>query len=102
MSTYVDPTPVLFRNIRALRKMRGWSAARLSDAFTEAGHPVSRSAIANMESGRAATATVAFLFAAAEVFGTSAGDLAASLCDTCQGSPPDGFICGTCGSKGTL
>lgn len=38
--------------VQAARKVKGWTAQQLSDRTTELGYPISRSAIANTESGR--------------------------------------------------
>jgi transcriptional regulator with XRE-family HTH domain len=96
------PSPLsadLIAKVRTLRKLQNLSAQRLADLLTEDGFPIKRSVLANMEGGRVATVSVDFLDAAARALGT---DLVALLtqpvaCPKCQGTPPAGFTCNTCG-----
>ncbi|MEU6033931.1 helix-turn-helix transcriptional regulator [Actinomadura sp. NPDC047616] len=47
--------------VRYFRNRRGWSAQQLADACTVLGYPLTRSALANLESGRRPTIAVAEL-----------------------------------------
>ncbi|MFO7250488.1 MAG: helix-turn-helix transcriptional regulator [Actinomycetes bacterium] len=53
--------------VRAYRELRGMSAAELADACAALGLPISRSAIADLESGRRPTVSVAELLVFARV-----------------------------------
>lgn len=99
MTVYVDPTPDLFASMRAHRKHRGWSAEQLSRRLNDIGLPVSRSSIANMETGRVQTAPVALLYALSHVFGLDP-DMLMKGCHICYGAPPPGFQCRACGAEG--
>lgn len=84
------------RNVRALRQARKWSTQTLSDRMTDAGYPIQRSVLSNLEIGYRRSVTVDELFAFADLFGVSVEQMVTPLCETCQGSPPAGFICGSC------
>lgn len=85
--------------VRALRKIQKMSAQKLTDAMTEAGFPITRTVLANMEGGRVATVSVDFLDAAAKVLGTDIVTLLTQpvACPQCKSEPPAGFTCNTCG-----
>ncbi|MFF8533768.1 helix-turn-helix domain-containing protein [Streptomyces sp. NPDC015532] len=52
--------------VRRYRDLQGMSAQQLSDACAELGHPIARSVLANFESGRRPTLSVAELLVIAE------------------------------------
>lgn len=54
-------TAAIARQLQRIRAERGMSAQQLADATAELGHPVARSVIANLESGRRDTVSVAEL-----------------------------------------
>lgn len=85
--------------LRAHRIMQKMSCQTLSDRMTAAGHPVSRSVLANTETGRVEAVSVDFADAAARVLGTTLVALLGgpAVCPNCAGQPPAGFTCNTCG-----
>lgn len=94
-----NPTADLIRNMRAMRKSRGWSAELLATAMRTAGVPWERAVVAKLETGRRAQVTVAELFALATVFGVEPLDLI-DCCPRCLSSPPPGFRCLDCNREG--
>lgn len=63
------------REVRRHRLRRGWSAQALSDRCAEVGMPIQRSVLANMESGRRSTVTVAELLVLAAALQVSPAEL---------------------------
>jgi transcriptional regulator with XRE-family HTH domain len=89
------------RNIRLLRKMRGWTAQDLSDQLDLVGCTLSREGIAKRETSQPPVViSVDELFALADVFDRPVTDLVAEqvACGSCSGSPPAGFSCNACGA----
>lgn len=99
----VTTLPVSARAIaklREARRARSLSARALAESMTEAGYPIQRSVIANLESGRRSEISVDHLVIAARALGIDAASLLreiAAPCPRCEGSPPEGFTCNTCG-----
>lgn len=60
-------TPAVMGRVVAYRKQRKMSAAKLADACTAAGHPISRAVLASLENGRRASVGVDDLLAFAHV-----------------------------------
>ena len=60
-------TPAVMGRVVAYRKQRKMSAAKLADACTAAGHPISRAVLAGLENGRRASVGVDDLLAFAHV-----------------------------------
>lgn len=86
--------------LRIIRQGRAVSARALAEAMTEAGYPIQRSVIANLESGRRAEVSVDHLVIAARALGVDASILLREItdpCPRCKGKPPEGFTCNTCG-----
>jgi transcriptional regulator with XRE-family HTH domain len=87
--------------LRAIRNERKVSAQELADRMTTAGYPIKRSVIANLESGRRAEVSVDHVAIAAKALGVDPAALLRRVtapCPHCNGQPPAGFICGTCGA----
>ncbi|MGH3585035.1 MAG: helix-turn-helix domain-containing protein [Pseudonocardia sp.] len=99
----VTTLPVSGRVIAALRAARqtgSVSARGLAESMTEAGYPIQRSVIANLESGRRAEVSVDHLVVAARALGIDAAWLLRKVtdpCPRCEGAPPEGFTCNACG-----
>lgn len=93
---------VVVGNVRAIRKRLRWSAAELAERLPP-GSGLTRSAIANAESGRRDHVTVDELAALAEALGvTDPWALTrpeVPPCETCGDNPPPGFRCMVCGSE---
>lgn len=89
----------LFAKVRTLRKLQGVSAQALADRMTAQGFQVIRSVIANGESGRVRSMSVDFASHAARALGITLTELLTepAVCKTCNGEPPAGFTCNTCG-----
>lgn len=89
----------LFAKIRTLRKIHGVSAQELADRMTAQGFEISRSVIANCESGRVRSLSVDQAEHAARALGTTLPLLVTdpANCPQCKGEPPAGFTCNTCG-----
>lgn len=94
---YRDPTRTIYARMRALRKARGWSAQDLSHRLAEVGRETSRGIIASAETGRIEGCPVSLLYALAAVFEVPVETLTDPSCAHCQGNPPAGFACTTCG-----
>lgn len=89
--------------LRTLRKELRVSAQQLADRMTEAGYPVKRSVIANLESGRRAEVSIDHVTIAAKALGVDVSALVRRVtdpCPHCKGEPPAGFTCNTCGTTG--
>lgn len=89
--------------LRALRKELKVSAQQLADRMTEAGYPVKRSVIANLESGRRAEVSIDHVAIAAKALGVDVSALVRRVtepCPHCKGEPPSGFTCNTCSTTG--
>ncbi len=104
MATRVTPNDLSERvaaNCRRLRLQRKWSAKRLAELLADVGCPISRSVIANRESGSHVTSHVSVdeLYGLAKVFDVAVEVLVAErvMCPRCEGEPPIGFTCNLCG-----
>lgn len=97
------PNPVtaaVVAELRSLRQAQKVSAQQLADRMTELGYPIQRSVIANCESGRRSEISVDHLAIAARALGVDAATLLRRVtapCPHCNGQPPAGFTCNTCG-----
>lgn len=97
-----ERSQIAMRQIRKRRRAQGWSNAELARRLDEAGMPIGQSTLRNSDTGRRRDMTVDELYAFAEVLGTTPMALVETeLCDTCQGTPPPGFECRTCGVIGS-
>lgn len=88
-------------NVRRMRRARGWLLQQLADALTAEGWKTSANLLSRSETGaKRALITVDELYAYARVFGVTVGDLVADAprCEHCDGEPPAGFVCATCGA----
>jgi hypothetical protein len=98
---------IVGQNIAIRRKHHGLTQAQLAAAMTTAGCPMSANVIAFTEigqtGGRANTrprnVSVDHLMAFAEFFGCDPMALLVPACETCEGVPPAGFTCDTCGTS---
>jgi transcriptional regulator with XRE-family HTH domain len=95
-----DPRAASRRAIRLITARRcalSMSAQELSDATERLGLMVSRSVIANFESGRRAAITVDELIVLSRALGLNPVKLLdVDDCETCGGNPPRGFTCNSC------
>lgn len=85
------------------RRRKGWSAAKLGRAVSEAGHPMTRMTVANVESGRVSRPSLDYFLACCRALGLHPGAVltnALPACEACKGSAPSGFTCNTCGIVG--
>jgi transcriptional regulator with XRE-family HTH domain len=90
-----ETTTDVVRHMRALRGARGWTAQELAD---QTGIP--RNVITNLETGRRETLSVDELVLLAQAFNVPPMRLIdGTYCRRCFGAPPDGFICGDCGTQ---
>lgn len=89
-------------NVVRIRKARRISQSELVEQLQQAGSGINRSILANLETGRRAVISVDELAAFAAVLGLDAWSLTgeAPYCAKCNGEPPAGFICATCGEGG--
>lgn len=83
--------------IQRTRKAREFSAAGFAEAVTAAGYPLTGFTFRQWENRPRATVTIDFAVVAAEVLGMSLDELV-SECEKCKGSPPQGFLCTSCGA----
>jgi transcriptional regulator with XRE-family HTH domain len=92
--------PTIGANVRALRQGMGWSQRKLAVAMGLGAHNVS--AVSRLEKaapdGRRRNITVLELERLADIFEVAAWQLKAR-CVTCDGKPPAGFACLTCGAR---
>ncbi|MYX67314.1 helix-turn-helix protein [Streptomyces sp. KhCrAH-43] len=103
----IDPAaptlPISARVIEKLREARRanlMSARALAEAMTGAGYPIQRSVIANLESGRRAEVSIDHVVIAARALRVDVSALLREITDPClccEGTPPEGFTCNTCG-----
>ena len=92
--------PGVIHRVRVRRAELRMSARELAEAVTALGLPLSRSTLANLESGRREDPTVTELVAFALALRTTPGELLlAPTCPTCNDAPPAGFTCNACGSS---
>lgn len=97
-NTYRNAVAETIDRVRARRKALGLSAERLAQICTKQGYPLSRSTLANLESGRRDDIGLAELTAFARALKTTIAELVSEpLCANCKGSPPEGFRCLHCG-----
>lgn len=96
-------------NLRQLRIARSMSLRNLSARLHELGHPLSTEALSKIENGAGVPeprnvrrVDVDDLLALAAALAVQPARLWAesTKCDACFGTPPPGFICATCGSRG--
>lgn len=100
-----EATRAVAAHILANRRSRGWSVRRLSEELTKIGWPLNADAITRIEATNRSNGashvrrvSVDDLAAFAKVFGADpAALLAAPDCGTCNGAPPVGFTCQSCG-----
>lgn len=93
------------RNVRRLRRAKGWQqdeAASRMTALTGVKwtNGTWGSAERAPETGRTKSWTANEIAALAELFGVAIGELfipTEEVCRACQGNPPAGFTCNTCG-----
>jgi transcriptional regulator with XRE-family HTH domain len=95
--------PITARVVEALtaaRRQLKVSAQELADRMTDAGYPIKRAVIANLETGRREEVSVGYLAVAAQVLGVDAAAILrrAAPCPQCANDPPAGFACRTCGA----
>ena len=87
--------------IRQMRQEQGLSARALAEKVTDLGFPISREMVSNWETDRKNFVPIDYLITGAQALGSDAATVlvkAALLqCPTCQGQPPVGFTCNTCG-----
>lgn len=96
-----DASRAVAANILAHRKSRRWSVRITSQKLAAAGRPLLASAVTKIELGERRI-DVDDLVAFAKAFGVEpASMLTAPDCDTCNGAPPTGFTCQTCGRSTT-
>lgn len=89
------------RNVRRLRRARGWTQEEAGQSFGavygETWSNAVWSASEQTDGRRQRAWTADQLAAVAELFGVTVGDLFAECCSKCGGEPPTGFTCNTCG-----
>ena len=96
---------IVGRNIARLRSQRGLTQEQLAAAVTESGYPVSVAVLGFLETGRVGrrpenqhrNVSVDQMMAFAAYFGCDPGELLNPACRACDGRPPAGFTCNTCG-----
>ncbi|WP_097982862.1 helix-turn-helix domain-containing protein [Streptomyces sp. f150] len=101
-----DDAPTALISARVIEKLRdarranAVSARALAEAMTEAGYPIQRSVIANVENGRRAEISVDHLVIACRALAIDPATLLRQVtdpCPHCHGATPRGFTCNTCG-----
>jgi hypothetical protein len=86
-------------NVQRLRQARRMTFVELSAELSALGRPIPVLGLRRIETGTRRV-DVDDLVALAETFGVSPAQLLEPLpeCVTCQGAPPPGFTCATCGA----
>lgn len=103
METIIYPTPKeaameAIARVRARRKSLGMSAETLAQTCTEQGYPLTRSTLANLETGRRDDIGLGELVAFAKALRTTVAELISEpQCEHCEGMPAAGFRCLHCG-----
>jgi len=90
---------VVGANIRVLRQRNGWAQAKLGELMGWRSNSTVCAA-EGRRSGRQRGFTVQEVQRLAGIFGTKPWQLM-TRCANCEGHPPQGFTCGSCGAKGT-
>lgn len=101
---------IVGRNVARLRNRRGLTQEQLAEEISKAGWRVSSSVISFIEKGRAGrnpshqhrNVSVDQLMAFAAFFECEPADLLHPACRACDGCPPAGFTCNTCGAAQLL
>jgi len=102
----VTAAEIISRNVRRMRRARGWTQAEAAQRFTEiTGQPQSNASwSAGEQVGRPRQRqwTANDIAGLAALFEVPVGDLFESQppCRACGGEPPAGFTCNTCGTGG--
>lgn len=77
------------------------SAEKLAQTCTAGGYPLSRSTLANLESGRKEDIGLTALVALAAALNTTVARLIGEMyCAHCEDAPPAGYQCQQCGKVG--
>lgn len=88
-------------NVRRLREAQRLTTRELAAKMTAAGRPMLGNGITKIETGNRHV-DIDDLVALAECLGVTPERLLVAFeCARCNGSPPQGFVCGTCGSGRT-
>lgn len=93
-----DLSEQFLRNMRFLRTRQGISVKVLAETITAGGYPISRSSLANFESGYSAHLPLDLAAEIAAALGRSLAVMLCETCDRCGGAPPEGFACMACGT----
>ena len=102
MTAADSPSANVARNLRRLRRANGFTTQELENRLSKIGHRIARSSITNMEQGRR-EASLEDVVALGNVFGLPDpwAMTRQSACVKCNGFPPAGFSCLTCGKGAT-
>jgi transcriptional regulator with XRE-family HTH domain len=88
-------------NIRRLRQAQHMTTAEMAEKLASAGRPLLANGVTKVEKG-GRRVDVDDLVAFAAALGVAPGQLLATFeCAVCEGVPPAGFACRTCGAEGT-
>ncbi|MGW5582821.1 helix-turn-helix domain-containing protein [Streptomyces sp. NPDC003857] len=94
----------VIQELTSIRRGRKVSQQELANRMTEAGYPIKRSVIANLESGRRVELSVDHLAIACKALGIDATAILRQVtdpCPNCKGEPPIGFSCNVCTASGS-
>lgn len=103
MSLQSDFTIDIVARMRLLRERRGLSCEQLAELMCEQGTHITRSIIANLESGRKNYLSVDDAVSAAAALGVSLEYLLfgnGASCENCKDEPPLDFTCNFCKQTG--
>ena len=104
------------RNVREMRRVRGWSVRRLADECCRLGmDTLTQASLTNLERGLGAAesgrgdaranrhVTADELYFLADLFGVTPASLVdAAACERCHDAPPAGFSCLACDKSGAV
>jgi transcriptional regulator with XRE-family HTH domain len=98
-NTYGEVDEQVRLNIKRIRAQRHITTRALAKTMSEAGRPMTATAISNIEQGERRV-DVGDLVALADALSVAVTQLLDPPpgCDTCRGTPPKGFKCLACGT----
>jgi transcriptional regulator with XRE-family HTH domain len=101
----LGPSAIAGRKVRELRRQHRWTAFELAErcALLDPATSITATVVTNLETARRPSRQMAIeeLLTFARALGVEPLSLLPlSECKACQGEPPGGFTCNTCGRSG--
>jgi transcriptional regulator with XRE-family HTH domain len=88
----------VIRTVRKLRKDRGLTAAQLAGLMCDVGYSISRTALAQAESGQRKEVSIDWVWAVSSALNVPIKNIIYGPdCTKCSDAPPPGYSCNACG-----